>query len=78
MLFFNKKEIYCGFLLEEYSRIINILSYNKIKYTYKTVNQGTSGNRITGNIGEDYRFRYMYYTYVRNKDFDHAVSLINK
>jgi len=78
MPFLNKKEMYCGFSLWEYSSIAKILSDNKVKYTYKTVNCGTGKNHIIGTIGNDERFRYMYYIYVHKKDFDYAVSLINK
>ena len=76
MLFFNKKEIYCGYSLEEYGKIIGKLTANKIRYTDKAVTYGTNGNHITGTTGEDNRFRYMYYIYVHKKDFDYAVSLI--
>ena len=76
MFIWNRKEVYCGFSLDVYSKIIQALSDNKIKYAYKTVNYGKNVDFLTGTTGEDIRFRYMYYVYVHRKDFDYAVTLI--
>jgi len=73
-LFTNKKEIYCGFSMEDYNKIAAILSSNKIRYTYKIVNHDSKINLPTGRMDG---FNYMYYIYVNKKGYENAVAVIN-
>ena len=78
----NRKEVYSGFSMEEFSRIKDILSVKGIKYDFKIVNRSTSSGfdstrgRI-GSMGENLKYSYEYYIYVNKNDYDDAIFIIN-
>lgn len=81
--FFNRKEVYNGFSMEQCSNIRDILSANKIKYDYRCVSNSNSPSiasrsALMGSFGENQNLAYMYYVYVHKKDYDQACYLINK
>ena len=78
----NRKEVYNGFSMEEFSRIKDILSAKGIQYDFKTVNRSTSSGfdstrgRI-GSMGENLKYSYEYYIYVNKNNYDDALFVIN-
>lgn len=78
----NRKELYCGLSLEQFSNIRSILAQNGIKYDSRTVNRTSSRapgtvRGITGSFGENPDYAYEYYVYVHKNDFSKALSVIN-
>ncbi len=83
IMIFNRKEVYCGFSMEECSEIRDTLSVNQIKYIYKCIsNKGSayfSSNRsVMGSLGEDVKYAYLYYVYVHKDDYELASHVINQ
>jgi len=58
----NRREVYMGYSLQEFNKVLDILAANKIKYFYRKVGMG-------GVIPER---AVMYYAYVRKKDAEKA------
>lgn len=78
----NRKEVYSGFSMDEFSRVKSILSAKGIKYDFKTVNRTTSSvvditREKTGSMGESLKYSYEYYIYVNKNNYDDAVFAIN-
>lgn len=79
---FNRKELLITLDMKKQSEIREILSANNIEYVVKTTNLQSatvvgSQRAYTGNYGINQDYSYEYKIYVRKKDFDKAVCLIN-
>ena len=66
--FWNRKEVFCGFSMQDFDKALDILSENRIKYAYRIVNYASSRNNIIGQSGESSNCSAMYYIYVHKKD----------
>jgi len=82
MLVWNRKNIYVGWSLQDYNKIIDCLIKNNIKYDCRVVDNGVRGrdgrNSYSGNLCEDSRYMLMYYIYVNKNNFDEAKHIINQ
>lgn len=68
------RELYTTFRMEEYSRVLQILGENGIKYNFDADFTGTrnrAGGRIVG-FGERIELETQYYIYVRKEDLERA------
>ena len=76
---FNRAELTVTFDMVEQARIRSILAENSIDYYVKTVNLSDAGGTRshTGSYGQRDSAMYEYFIYVRKKDLDKAVFLIN-
>ena len=62
----NRREIYCGFSLKEFNKVLDVLAAKGIKYIYRTPQSGTIVvNRL-------------YYVYVHKSDKELAQFLVSK
>jgi hypothetical protein len=83
MFFFNKEDIYIGFLMEELTKVKEILESKGIKYTYKVINhsgqwlgRGTTRQTV-GNVGINSDYENQYVVSVRKKDSETARYWVN-
>ena len=79
---FNRKELLVTLDMRRQADICEILSSKGIDYAVKTINLQSSApagvqRARTGNYGINQKYSYEYKIYVRKKDFDKAVCLIN-
>ena len=74
--FWNRKEVYMGYSMNECGEIRSILAANSIKFTYKVVNRYAHGRGTRGSFGERAELSYMYYIYVYKKDYEWACRVI--
>ena len=79
---FNRKELLITLDMKKQSEIREILSANNIEYVVKTTNLQSatvvgSQRAYTGNFGINQDYSYEYKIYVRKKDFDKEVCLID-
>ena len=80
---FNRKELIITMNMKRQSEVRDILFQNGIDYIVKTINPETApilGNRRahTGSFGINANYSYEYKIYVHKKDFEKAVSVVNK
>lgn len=81
---FGWKEVYLGYSLEKYNKVVDILINNDIKYNTDVKNQdsGAIGRGSTrGSMPmSDLNMQYsrMYSVMVKKKDYDKALYLINR
>lgn len=77
MWFWNRREIYIGYSMKDFSNLRDTLISAGIRYDYKTFNQNTSSNRIRfGGFGLNPLYELQYYLYVHRKDFDRVQYLL--
>jgi hypothetical protein len=70
-MIWNQKEVYCGYSLQQFNKVMDALDFSKIKYKYKIANNfGSSSGR--GSFGQNMKYAHMYYVYVHQKDYDQA------
>lgn len=79
---FNRKELLITLDMKRQSDIREILSSNSIDYVVKTTNLQSatvvgSQRAYTGNYGINQEYSYEYKIYVRKKDFNKALRLID-
>lgn len=81
---FNRRSVYIGHDLKQFSAIRNLLADNRIDYTTKTKNrmgqwagQGTLRGR-TGSLGQSVDTMYEYEVFVHKDDHEKAMYLIGK
>lgn len=68
-MFFNKEEIYAGYSIYDFSKVVDILKREGIKYSYKVVNPSRQRNRGKfGSFGLNSNFENLYVVKVRKKD----------
>ena len=81
ILIWNRKEVFVGYSLEKFSKVRETLNANKIKHTYKVVDQnnkyifGSRQARIS-NFGENMNYSKTYYIYVHKQDYDEACAVL--
>lgn len=75
---FNRKELFVTFSSEEQLRIRNILRDNNIEHYVKCQSRNFWNRGRTGSFGLNSEYLYDYKIYVRNKDYEKAIYLINK
>lgn len=84
MFFFNKEDVYIGYLIEELSKVREILDNEGIKYTYEVINhsgQSTGKGSTRGNwgsFGMNMDYEKQYVVSVKKKDYEKAKYLVNK
>lgn len=78
IMIWNRKEVFIGNSLKEFSHIRAVLNANKINYKYKIgrLNQGVS-NRSAATLGENTNSLITYYIYVHRKNYDNACVVLN-
>lgn len=79
MFFFNKKEVYIGFSMEELAKVRAVLTQGGIKYTYDVRSLlgrgGTRGRH--GSWGVNMNVEKQYSVSVKKKDYERASYLVN-
>ena len=79
LIFWNRKEVYCGLDMKTFSHIRTILTQNNIPYIHRVVNQGgNGGSQQLGTLGQNLSLQNMYYLYIHKNNYDQAVFLINQ
>lgn len=73
MMFWNRIEIYCGYCLEEFCELRDILAVNHLKYDYRLVNRSHYTRARFGTLGQDLKTETQYYLYVHKKDYENAM-----
>ena len=80
----NRKSVYIGTNMQDFSRIRTLLSDNRIPYSQKTKNRmdqwtghGTLRGR-TGSLGQPSDTMYEYEVFVHQDDYEKAMHLIQK
>ncbi len=73
MMFWNRREVYMGFSMEQMGLVRQTLADNDIEYTYRVVNNGMSRTFSAQNPN----FICQYYVYVHKKDFEKAQAVLN-
>ena len=80
MWFWQRKEVWLGTSLQEFSRLRDLLAQNGIRYDYRTDDRMKFNfdRRIAGmaRVFENTDCNTMYYLYVRREDFERASELI--
>lgn len=74
IMFWNRKEVYIGYLDGKFYKVLDILKRNKIKYDYKIFDNGNEAR--FGSFGENQAFKRQCYMYVAVKDFETAQFLL--
>lgn len=85
MWFWQRKEVWVGNSMQEFSRLRELLSQNGIDYDYSMNNQQRLNFDRSGAVGRwtgfrsryDSRFDVIYYLYVRREDFERASRLVH-
>ena len=80
----NRKSVYIGTNMQDFSRIRTLLSDNRIPYSQKTKNRmgqwtghGTLRGR-TGSLGQPSDTMYEHEVFVHQDDYEKAMHLIQK
>lgn len=76
--FFNRRELFTTFNIDEYVRIRSILSQNRIEYSVKIKNHAGFSRGHIGYAGINNDYTCQYIIYVKRNDFGRAVYYINK
>jgi hypothetical protein len=77
MWFWNRKEIYFGTSLKEFSDLRDIVALSGIRYDYKIMDHSSSTRGRFGNLGLNPNYEKQYYLYVHKKDYENAKYIIN-
>lgn len=75
MWIWQRKEIYIGYSIQDFSRIRDVLAANNIRYDYKVKNRqqpGYNRGQLVGRWGTDSSADNMYYIYVKKEDYEQA------
>lgn len=72
----KRKEVYMGFDMQQFNRVLDVLSAAKIKYKYSTVSHSIFRGRSSN--GGNINYSLMYYVYVHREDFDQACYVIHQ
>ena len=84
MFFFLKEEIYIGFLIEELTKVRDILDQENIKYTIKVKYpsaQWAGPGTVRGNFGSfgmNSTYEKQYQVFVKKKDAEQAKYLVHR
>ncbi len=85
--FFNRKEVYTGFSLDDYARVRNTLVTNGIGFDTKVVDMSGRGRGVQSALiaAERYSsswgstsYSKQYYVYVHKTDYDRAAHLLGR
>lgn len=84
MILFNKKDLYIGYSIDDFSNIIHILKKEGIKYSYKIISHSTQWFGVMGttrghfgNTGTNINFDKQYVISVKKDDYEQAEYLIH-
>lgn len=81
MWFWQRKEVWVGNSMQEFSRLRELLSQNGIRYDYRIGSRQKFefDRRLTGlaRMGSSPRFDTTYTLYVRREDFEYDCRLLN-
>jgi hypothetical protein len=77
IFFFNWKEVYIGFSLEELSKVRECLAMDHLKYDYRVVSHSSRSRGRFGSLGIDMNYDKQYYVYVKRKDYERAKYLVD-
>lgn len=78
ILIWNRKEIFVGNAMQRFNEIRYTLAANKIDYTYRVVDNGTSSRAKFGTAGVNMDYSRTYYLYVDKRDYDNAQGVLHK
>ena len=77
--FWNRKEVYIGYSMAEFTDIRDTLTMNQMKCTYRIVHSKSRYRRgVRGSFGERAELSCMYYIYVHKDDYEWAYRLIRE
>lgn len=82
ILFWNRKEVFVGYSMEQFAAFRQKLVDNGIQYDFKLVSNNNnnalfgSGRSRTGTFGENMAYMTMYYLYVHKKDYEYACAVL--
>lgn len=81
IMFWNRKEVFTGYSLQEFNDIRFKIAAHGIKYGYKVVDSTSSsffGSRRAraGSFGVNMDYTKTYYLYVHKKDYDQVQALL--
>jgi hypothetical protein len=76
--FWNQKEVFMGYSMQEFNEVLDILAANHIKYKYKLVDQNNFRRGRIGTFGENLDYSKLYYIYVHQRDYDTACGVLGK
>ena len=68
----NRKEVFTGFLVKDFYKVLNTLKVNQIKYVYRIINLNSDSRVRFGTFGENPDYTSEYYVYVNKQDFEKA------
>lgn len=78
----NRKEVYTGFSIEEFSRVQNALASNGIHFETRVVDPSRTKGIFTESRFPapflDRRFVCQYYVYVAPENYEQATYLLNR
>lgn len=74
MWFWNRVEIYCGYLMKDFADLRDSLASKGIKYDYRMVYNNGHTNRVH-HVSSNQDKTTLYYLYVHKKDYDNAMFL---
>jgi hypothetical protein len=75
MWFWNRREIYFGYSLKDFSEMKEKLAAKNIPYDYKVVDLNTSRGRF-GSVSLNKDFNTQYYLYVHKKNLEEVLFLL--
>ena len=73
----NRREVYMGNSLKEFSNIRQALASAGIKYQHRVVDNYRDRGR-TGSLGLNQELMVTYYLYVHKQDYERACTVINQ
>lgn len=80
MWFWQRKEVWAGLSMQEFSRVREVLAGSGVRYDYrlKSRQRFEFDRRLSGlgRMGSDPRYDTMYYVYVRKEEWEHASRLL--
>jgi hypothetical protein len=78
-MYWNRREVFLGYSMKQFSEVRSILSSNNIKYNYKVKSNYASSDRgHSGSFGLNMDYACQYYIYVHRQDYARACHLINR
>ena len=67
IMIWNRHEVYCGFSLQEFNKVLDVLAAEKIKYSYRIKEYSSM-----------LRYSKMYYVYVHKKNSEFAIGALKR
>lgn len=78
MFLFIKEDVYIGYLIDEVSKVVNVLSENNIKYKHKVIKLLRSDERFSlRRVGVNMNYETQHTVSVNQNDYEEAKYLVN-